>query len=104
LIDPDFMLSVVTCDQYEGWNDSGFCDKTYDAQYSKQQLTPDQAKRKDIVWQMQSYLQQKKPYLWLAALDHVSATSKNWTDLVESPQGPFNSLSKLSLTNVQQAG
>ena len=100
LIDPDFMLSVVTCDQWSGWNDSGYCDKRYDATYSKQQLTPDQTKRKDIVWQMQAYLARQKPYLWLAALDHVSAVSKDWTDLVESPQGPFNSLSKLSLTSV----
>ena len=28
LIDPDFMLSVVTCAQYGGWSDTGFCDKT----------------------------------------------------------------------------
>src|SRR4051812_6761331 len=26
LIDPDFMLSVVTCAQYGGWSDTGFCD------------------------------------------------------------------------------
>jgi len=104
LIDPDFMLSVVTCDQYEGWNDSGFCDKSYDAMYSKQQLTPDQAKRRDLVWKMQRYLQTKKPYLWMATLDHISATSKDWTGLVDSPQGPFNSLSKISLSSVQQAG
>ena len=56
LIDPDFMLSVVTCDQYGGWSDTGFCDKSYDAMYSKQQLTPDQAKRRDVVWKMQKYL------------------------------------------------
>jgi peptide/nickel transport system substrate-binding protein len=104
LIDPDFMLSVVTCDQWEGWNDSGFCDKTYDAMYSKQQLTPDQAQRKDQVWQMQSYLAEKKPYLWIASLDHLAATSKKWTGLLESPQGPFNSLSKISLSSVHQAG
>jgi peptide/nickel transport system substrate-binding protein len=104
LMDPDFMLSVVTCDQWSGWNDSGFCDKKYDAMYSKQQLTPDQSQRKDVVWQMQSYLAQKKPYLWIAALDHIAATSKKWTGLVESPQGPFNSLSKLSLSSVHKAG
>jgi peptide/nickel transport system substrate-binding protein len=104
LIDPDFMLSVVTCGQWSGWSDSGFCDKHYDALYSKQQLTPDQAKRRDIVWEMQRYLADKKPYLWLAALDHVSAVSKNWTGLIESPQGPFNSLSKLSLASVHRAG
>jgi peptide/nickel transport system substrate-binding protein len=33
LIDPDFMLSVVTCDQYNGWSDSGYCNKGYDAMY-----------------------------------------------------------------------
>jgi peptide/nickel transport system substrate-binding protein len=104
LMDPDFMLSVVTCDQWSGWNDSGFCDKKYDGMYSKQQLTPDQSQRKDLVWQMQSYLAEKKPYLWIAALDHVAATSKKWTGLIESPQGPFNSLSKLSLSSVHQAG
>jgi peptide/nickel transport system substrate-binding protein len=102
LIDPDFMLSVVTCAQYGGWSDSGFCDKHYDALYSKQQLTPNQAKRRAIVWQMQRYLQQKKPYLWLATLDAVQATAPNWVNLVPSPQGPFNSISKLSLTSVHQ--
>jgi peptide/nickel transport system substrate-binding protein len=102
LVDPDFMLSVVTCDQYNGWSDSGFCDKKYDQMYSKQQLTPDQGKRRQVVWQMQKYLYDKRPYLWLATQDHVSAVNKKWTGLVNSPQGPFNSLSKLSLTQVHQ--
>jgi peptide/nickel transport system substrate-binding protein len=102
LIDPDFMLSVVTCDQYGGWSDTGMCDPKYDAMYAKQQVTPDQAKRRAIVWQMQKYLQQKKPYLWLANLDNVSAYGSNWTGIVTSPQGPFNSISKVSLTSIQQ--
>jgi peptide/nickel transport system substrate-binding protein len=102
LIDPDFMLSVVTCDQYNGWSDTGFCDKTYDKMYSQQQLTPDQGKRRQIVWKMQKYLYDRRPYLWLATLDHVSAVNKNWTGLVDSPQGPFNALSKASLTKVHR--
>jgi peptide/nickel transport system substrate-binding protein len=102
LIDPDFMLSVVTCAQYGGWSDSGFCDKKYDAMYSQQQLTPNQAKRKALVWKMQRYLQAKRPYIWLAAQDAVWAVSKNWGGLVASPQGPFNSISKLSLSRVHQ--
>jgi ABC-type transport system substrate-binding protein len=96
------MLSVVTCDQWNGWSDSGFCDKTYDQMYSQQQLTPNQAKRRQIVWRMQKYLYDRRPYLWLATLDHVSALGKKWTGLVESPQGPFNGLSKHSLTKVHQ--
>ena len=102
LIDPDFMLSVVTCAQYGGWSDSGFCDKGYDAMYSQQQLTPNQAKRKALVWKMQRYLQAKRPYIWLAAQDAVWAVSKNWGGLVASPQGPFNSINKLSLSRVHQ--
>jgi peptide/nickel transport system substrate-binding protein len=100
LIDPDFMLSVVTCAQYGGWSDSGYCDKRYDAMYSKQQLTPDQGKRRALVRQMQKYLYDRRPYIWLAALDSVDALSSKWTGLVPSPQGPFNSLSKASLTSV----
>jgi peptide/nickel transport system substrate-binding protein len=102
LIDPDFMLSVVTCDQYNGWSDTGYCDKKYDRMYSQQQLTPDQAKRRAIVWKMQKYLAGKRPYIWLATEDAVSAVSPKWTGLVDSPQGPFNSISKLSLTRVHQ--
>jgi peptide/nickel transport system substrate-binding protein len=102
LIDPDFMLSVVTCAQYGGWSDSGYCNKQYDSMYSKQQLTPDQGKRRSIVWKMQQYLYGQRPYIWLALQDSVHALSSKWTGLVPSPQGPFNSLSKLSLTSVHQ--
>jgi peptide/nickel transport system substrate-binding protein len=104
LMDPDFMLSVVTCAQYGGWSDSGYCDKHYDAMYTQQQLTPDQSKRRAIVWKMQEYLAKQRPYLWLATLASVDAVAKNWVGLVDSPQGPFNSLSKLSLTSVHQTG
>src|SRR5205823_3974957 len=56
LIDPDFMLSVVTCAQWGGWSDSAFCDKKYDKMYSQQQTAATPAKRRQIVWQMQAYL------------------------------------------------
>jgi ABC-type transport system substrate-binding protein len=70
--------------------------------YSQQQLTPNQAKRKAIVWRMQRYLAQQRPYLWLAAMDNVWAVSKNWAGMVASPQGPFNPLNKLSMSRVHQ--
>jgi peptide/nickel transport system substrate-binding protein len=101
-LDPDFMLSVVTCAQYGGWSDSGYCNKRYDQMYSQQQLTPNQDKRRVLVWKMQAYLYKQRPYIWLAAQDHVWAVAKSWGGLVASPQGPFNSISKLSLTRVHQ--
>ena len=73
LIDPDFMLSVVTCDQYGGWSDTGYCDKSYDEHVRQQQLTPNQAKRRAIVWKMQSVPAAQKPYIWLAHRGPVSA-------------------------------
>jgi peptide/nickel transport system substrate-binding protein len=102
LIDPDFMLSVVTCAQYGGWSDSGFCDKHYDAMYAQQQLTPNQTKRRAIVWKMQAYLYTHRPYLWLANDDSVSAVAPNWVGFANTPQGPFNELNVSSLTNVHQ--
>ena len=102
LIDPDFMLSVVTCAQYGGWSDTGYCDKKYDKMYSQQQLTPNQTKRRQIVWKMQKYLYTQRPYLWLANDDSVSATSKNWAGFKNTPQGPFNELNIQSLTQVHQ--
>jgi peptide/nickel transport system substrate-binding protein len=102
LIDPDFMLSVVTCAQWSGWSDTGFCDKRYDAMYSQQQLTPDQGKRRQLVWKMQKYLYDHRPYLWLSNSDSVSAVSSKWDGFVNTPQGPFNELSIITMTSVRQ--
>jgi peptide/nickel transport system substrate-binding protein len=102
LIDPDFMLSVVTCGQLGGWSDTGMCDKSYDAMYSKQQLTPNQNARKTEVWKMQKYLYDKRPYLWLANDDSVSAVSPSWEGFVNTPQGPFNELNIIALTTVHK--
>jgi peptide/nickel transport system substrate-binding protein len=102
LIDPDFMLSVVTCDQYGGWSDSGYCDKNYDKMYSEQQVAPSAAKRRQIVWAMQAKLYEDRPYLWLANDDSVAAVSSDWADFQNTAQGPFNELNIQSMTQVHQ--
>jgi len=102
LIDPDFMLSVVTCDQYGGWSDSGYCNKSYDKMYSEQQVAPTEAKRRQIVWAMQAMLYNQRPYLWLANDDSVAAVSSKWADFQNTAQGPFNELNIQSLTQVHQ--
>ena len=102
LIDPDFMLSVVTCAQYNGWSDSGYCNEAYDAMYSQQGTTLDQAKRRQLVWAMQDKLFKERPYILLNYENWISAHSKGWTGFVSSPQGDFNSLSKESFTKVHQ--
>lgn len=102
LIDPDFMLSVLTCDQYGGWSDSGYCDPQYDQMYQEQGVATNADQRKQIVWQMQEKVFNDRPYIMLNYLDWRYAYTNKWDGFVSSPQGVFNSLSKQSMTEVHQ--
>jgi peptide/nickel transport system substrate-binding protein len=102
LIDPDFMLSVLTCDQFGGWNDSGYCNPEYDRLYQQQGVTLDEDERRDIVWEMQEMIFNDRPYIMLNYESWIYGHSKNWTGFVPSPQGVFNSLSKQSLIEAHQ--
>ncbi len=96
-IDPDFMLSVVGCDQYGGWSDTGYCNPAYDKLYQQQGLATDPVKRKQIVWKMQDILYRDKPYVQIAQLQLIFAYRKNWTDAAP----PYlNGLSKLPWQNI----
>ena len=103
LIDPDFILSVMTCDQYGGWSDTGYCDPEYDKLYVKQAGDIDPAERVKTVYQMQQMIYQDKPYIVMAYVDWVSASSPDWTGFDEGPQGPLNALSIRAMTQVEPA-
>ena len=104
LIDPDFMLSVLTCDQFGGWSDSGYCNPEYDRMYQQQGVTTDPAARQKIVYQMQQLAYKDRPYIMLNYVDVLEAHSKQWDGFVESPQAAFNPLSLDTLTQVHQVG
>jgi peptide/nickel transport system substrate-binding protein len=57
------MLSYMTCDQFDAWSDSWYCDEEYDAMYDAQNAETDEAKRIEIVHQMQQKLFEDSPYL-----------------------------------------
>jgi peptide/nickel transport system substrate-binding protein len=80
-VDPDFMLSVVGCDQYGGWSDTGYCNPAYDKLYQQQGVTTDPVKRKQIVWKMQDILYRDKPYIQLAQLQLIYGVQKGWTGI-----------------------
>jgi peptide/nickel transport system substrate-binding protein len=77
-LDPDFVLSVLTCDQWGGWSDTAYCNPEYDKLYEQQGGTADQEKRKEIVWEMQDILYRDKPYIQLVVLDTITAHSTRW--------------------------
>ena len=86
--DPDFMLSVLTKSQINGWSDTGFDDPAYDAMYAQQQVTVDPQARKAIVWRMQQLIYQQSPYVPLVYPQWLEAyNTKDWTGWVRSPAG-----------------
>ncbi len=101
-IDPDFILSAMTCASFGSWSDSGYCNKSYDALYAQQGRTVDPKARLQIVDQMQQMVYDARPYIVLVYNDSIDAWSNQWAGLVQSPQGPFSALSKSSLISVHQ--
>lgn len=77
-LDPDFVLSVTTCDQWGGWSDTGYCNAEYDELYAEQGVTVDQEARKQIVWEMQDIHQRDRPYIHLVAVEYVTTWQQGW--------------------------
>lgn len=99
-LDPDFVLSVTTCDQYGGWSDSAYCNPEYDELYQAQGVAVDQDERREIVWEMQEMHDRDKPYIHLVVLDYITVWQNNWDgfhpDLI--------AYSKLPWTDPHQVG
>lgn len=88
--DPDFMLSVMTSEQYVegGWNDSGYSNPVYDELYAQQQQTLDDAARQKIVWDMQEMVFNDRPYIVLWYDNVLQAyRSDKFTGFIEYPTG-----------------
>src|SRR5207253_2609443 len=86
LIDPDFMLSVLTCGQYGGWSDSGYCNSAYDKMYQQQGQTLDPAGRRQVIYQMQQMIYKDRPYIFLNYVDVIEAHAPKWGGFLMSAQ------------------
>jgi peptide/nickel transport system substrate-binding protein len=100
--DPDFILNVLTCEQYGSWNDTGYCNQEYDRLYTEQKGAIDPAERQKIVFQMQQLAYEDRPYIILTYDQRLDAWSPNWEGFVESTQGIYNNFSTQSLTSVHR--
>ncbi len=99
-IDPDYILTVVNCNQYGNRSDTAYCNKAYDKLYAEQGVTTDPAKRKQIIWLMQKILYRDKPYIQLAQLDLIFAFAKGWNGI----NPPYlNGLSKIPWEQLQKS-
>jgi peptide/nickel transport system substrate-binding protein len=102
LEDPDFILSVMQCNQYGAWSDSGYCNPAYDQLYLQQSTATNPKDRQQIVYQMQKKIYDDRPYIVINYQDIIDAWTKSWDGFVESNQGLFNPLSKESMVSVHQ--
>ena len=94
--DPDFMLSVMTSDQFVegGWSDSGYSNPEYDQLYLDQQMVVDPDERQKMVWQMQEMVFNDRPYIILYYDQSLEAyRTDRFTGFIESPLGIAISLS-----------
>jgi peptide/nickel transport system substrate-binding protein len=101
--DPDFILSVVTCDEWGNWSDGGYCNHEYDKLYAEQKTAVDPQDRQQIIFQMQQIAFDDRPYIILTYDERLDAWSKSWAGLMESTQGIFNNFSTQSLLSVHRA-
>jgi peptide/nickel transport system substrate-binding protein len=98
------MLSVLTCVSWNVWNDTGYCNKTYDSLYAAQSAATDPAKRQQIVYQMQQMVANARMYLVLDFPDSIEAHSPAWTDLPLIGDNSFWAGSKIPFETVHQVG
>jgi len=104
-VDPDFMLSVVTCAQYGGWSDSGYCNPAYDKMYGLQSTLTNNRQREALIARMQQTVYNDRPYLILVYPDVIEAHTSQWAGFVPSPvMGSVDSLSMQTLLQVHRAG
>jgi peptide/nickel transport system substrate-binding protein len=61
--DPDFILSVLTCDQIMGWSDTFWCNQDYSRMYGEQKEQLDLDERANTIKEMQRVAYEDNPYI-----------------------------------------
>src|ERR671910_100052 len=61
--DPDFILSVLTCDQFMGWSDTFWCNEDYSRMYQEQKTQLDLDERAATIREMQRIAYEANPYV-----------------------------------------
>ncbi len=77
--DPSFNLSTVTEAEWYNNSDTGFDDPLYDSWWKKQSSLVNVKQRRALVWKMEAYLAQKRPYIQLVVTDTITAHASGWT-------------------------
>jgi len=84
--DPNFIMSIFTTAQINGWSDCAWSDPAYDKLFLEQQTTIDPTQRANIVHQMEQIIYQQSPYIPTAYPESVEAYNyKDWQGWSTTP-------------------
>ena len=84
--DPNFIMSIFTTAQINGWSDCAWSDTQYDKLFLEQQTTIDPTQRANIVHQMEQIIYQQSPYIPTAYPESVEAYNyKDWQGWSTTP-------------------
>jgi peptide/nickel transport system substrate-binding protein len=100
ILDPGFAVGYFDCANLGGWNFSGWCNNSYQSLFNEQNATLDVAKRHQLVDELQVMAYNDMPAIVLFYQETLDVHSKQWTGFGFDPYGAFNSLSKVTFTNV----
>jgi peptide/nickel transport system substrate-binding protein len=101
--DPNFALSLMTCEQRGSLSETGYCNPEYDELFAKQSKAVDEEERREIVFQMQKILYEDRPYLPLYDEQDTDGWSTAWEGFEPRVGGLVTNLSKQPLLGVHRA-
>jgi peptide/nickel transport system substrate-binding protein len=84
---PEFLLTLFTTAEINGWNDSVYRNPAYDRMFTQEVRSNDVAKRKGIITQMQRTVLRDLPYLFVYTADDLQVVNtKTWHGWTSMPQ------------------
>jgi peptide/nickel transport system substrate-binding protein len=102
-VDPNFILGVMTCNEWDNNSDSGYCNPNYDKLFSDQSGFLSPKARHKLINKMQNIAYNSRAYIVIDYPKTLEAHSSKWVGFVPSPLiGSVNNLSPLTLINVHK--
>jgi peptide/nickel transport system substrate-binding protein len=102
--DPNATLRAMTCLALDSFNPTRYCNRRYDELYVQQSVETDEAKRKQIVGEMQRLLYEEGPEIVIGYADGTAVYRDNWSGFQVLADGAWSSLGTSGLIGAQPAG
>jgi peptide/nickel transport system substrate-binding protein len=103
-VDPTVIMGLLTTDQIGGNNEPFFSNERYDELFVAQQAEMDEAKRLEMVQEMQQIVYEEAPYLIIVYSNNIQAIrSDRWTGYHTIPENGtfFFNLTNLNYVNIK---